>query len=116
MTYCCCDEILRSCSFSSFPEGGNVGLVLAALGGPTLVAGAVLSAARAVGPAATVDLDSEIGAGTHVKVFLPALERNEDGSVRGPLGEEPATGASALRGSPPAPVANDAPPLSQPDR
>ncbi len=63
-----------------------------------------------------IRIDSEIGAGTHVKVFLPALERNEDGSVRGPLPEEPATGAPALRGSPPAPAANDGPPLSRPDR
>jgi PAS domain S-box-containing protein len=63
-----------------------------------------------------IRIDSEIGAGTHVKVFLPALERNEDGSVRGPLSEEPATDAPALRGSPPDPAANGGPLLSQPDR
>ena len=63
-----------------------------------------------------IRIDSEIGSGTHVKIFLPALERNDDGSARGPLSEDPAAEARALRGSSPEMAANPGTLRSRPER
>ena len=63
-----------------------------------------------------IRIDSEIGSGTHVKIFLPALERNDDGSARGPLSEDPAAEARALRGSSPELAANPGTLRSRPER